>query len=177
MKRWVNALAIFSALLIGAAACSSSDADVQAAAETITNDEPAESEEPAEPATPTTTVDEAQESATELGVASAEPTLGEDFPDIIGVRATQEESGTWRFDVTVSSPYDTPERYADGWRVVDSDGNELGFRLLTHDHASEQPFTRSLNGVEIADDISEVTIQGRDQANGWGGGELSVTLR
>ena len=92
------------------------------------------------------------------------------------MQATQDDSGSWRFDVTVSSPYDTPQRYADAWRVIDPDGNELGIRVLAHDHANEQPFTRSQTGIEIADDISEVTVQGRDRSNGWGGGELVVAL-
>jgi hypothetical protein len=39
------------------------------------------------------------------------------FPDIVDVAVTA-EGGTFRFDVTVSSPYDTPERYADAWRIV-----------------------------------------------------------
>ena len=36
--------------------------------------------------------------------------------------------------------------YADGWRVLDMDGNELGMRVLHHPHVDEQPFTRSLSG-------------------------------
>ena len=35
----------------------------------------------------------------------------------------------------------------DAWRVLDPDGNELGVRILTHDHANEQPFTRSQGGI------------------------------
>ena len=119
---------------------------------------------------------DSSDDALRTGSAAGEATFGEDFPDIIAVQATQDDSGSWRFDVTVSSPYDTPQRYADAWRVVDPDGNELGIRVLAHDHANEQPFTRSQTGIEIADDISEVTVQGRDRSNGWGGGELVVAL-
>ncbi len=112
----------------------------------------------------------------DAGTTSTTPSLSDDFPDIIAVQATPEDGGTWRFDVTVSSPYDTPQRYADAWRVLDPDGNELGIRVLTHDHANEQPFTRSQTGISIPDEVTTVTVQGRDQANGWGGGELVVTL-
>ncbi|KAG1647558.1 hypothetical protein GQR58_030503 [Nymphon striatum] len=63
------------------------------------------------------------------------------FPDVVAVNAIQADDGTYRFDVTLSSPYDSPERYADGWRILGPDGTELGVRFLTHDHASEQPFT------------------------------------
>ena len=100
----------------------------------------------------------------------------DDFPDILAAQATPEGDGAWRFDVTVSSPYDTPERYADAWRVVGPDGTEYGIRELTHDHASEQPFTRSQTGIVIPTDVTVVTVEGRDQANGWGGGALTVDL-
>lgn len=97
------------------------------------------------------------------------------YPDVLEVQATP-EGDTWAFAVTMSSPYDSPERYADAWRVLAPDGTELGVRVLTHDHAGEQPFTRSLNGVEIPPGITEVTIEGRDQLNGWGGDTVTVTL-
>ncbi len=99
-----------------------------------------------------------------------------EFPDILAAQATQADDGSWRFDVTVSSPYDTPERYADAWRVVGPDGSEYGIRVLTHDHASEQPFTRSQSGIEIPEDVASVTIEGRDLVNGWGGGTLELDL-
>lgn len=51
--------------------------------------------------------------------------------------------------VTLSSPYDTPDRYAHGWRVLASDGTELGEHTLAHDHAGEQPCTRTQSGLEI----------------------------
>ena len=105
----------------------------------------------------------------------AAPTTSE-FPDILAAQATKTGDGTWRFDVTVSSPYDSPERYADAWRVLGADGTEYGIRVLTHDHASEQPFTRSQSGIEIPDGVMTVTIEGRDLANGWGGGTLELQL-
>lgn len=98
------------------------------------------------------------------------------FPDVLDATATQADDGTWTFNVTLSSPYDTPEQYADAWRVVDVDGNELGIRILGHDHATEQPFTRSHSGIVIPDGITSVTIEGRDQTNGWGGNFLEFDL-
>ncbi|CAN5672859.1 hypothetical protein BH18ACT7_BH18ACT7_24970 [soil metagenome] len=100
----------------------------------------------------------------------------QEFPDIVEVRAARESGGTYSFDVTVSSPYDTPERYADGWRVLGPDNEVYGEHELTHDHASEQPFTRTQSGVEIPDGVQTVTIEGRDQANGYGGGTVEVEL-
>jgi hypothetical protein len=97
-------------------------------------------------------------------------------PDVVSAVVELEADGTYRFEVTISSPYDTPERYADAWRVLSPDGTQLAIRELLHDHADEQPFTRDLSGVEIPDDISVVTIQGRDLVNGWGGDTVEVNL-
>lgn len=98
------------------------------------------------------------------------------FPDIVMVDVTSSGGDSFDFDVTVSSPYDTPERYADGWRIMTPEGVVLGEHMLTHDHASEQPFTRSQNGVQIPADITEVVVEGRDQANGYGGQTRTVKL-
>jgi len=97
------------------------------------------------------------------------------FPDVVNVVATKADGG-WTFDVTLSSPYDTPERYADAWRVVGSDGTVFGVRELDHDHAAEQPFTRSLADVQIPDDVKMVVVEGRDQVSGYGGTTFEVTL-
>jgi len=99
-----------------------------------------------------------------------------DFPAVIAAEAAPGDDGTWRFSVTISSPYDSPERYADAWRVLDPTGAELGVRVLTHDHAGEQPFTRSLAGVTIDAKVETVTIEGRDLVNGWGGTTLELDL-
>ena len=99
----------------------------------------------------------------------ADDTPALDFPTVVAAEATQAADGTWRFDVTLSSPYDTPEHYADAWRVRDQSGSRIyGVRELAHHHANEQPFTRSLSGVEIPDGVTVVWIEGRDSENGWG---------
>ena len=98
------------------------------------------------------------------------------FPDIIGAEITSNADGTFDIAVTVSSPYDTPERYADAWRVLGPDGEELGVRELAHDHQNEQPFTRSLSNVAIPETVEVVTIEGRDQVYGYGGGTLEVEI-
>jgi len=92
------------------------------------------------------------------------------------VAVTRQADGTFRFAVTLESRYDSPERYADGWRILTLEGEELGVRVLTHDHANEQPFTRSLAGVRIPSGVRAVRVQGRDQVSGWGGGTVEVEL-
>lgn len=98
------------------------------------------------------------------------------YPDVINVSVTQTGDARYRFDVTLSSPYDSPERYADAFRVKTAESQTLGVRELLHHHANEQPFTRSLNNVEIPDGIAEVIVQGRDQTYGYGGAAKSVVL-
>lgn len=139
--------------------------------------------EPAEPAPSTPAAASTPEPApTEEPdpTATAEPDLTdlpeELFPDVLAAEATEMQPGVWSFSVTLSSPYDTPQRYADAWRVLAPDGTELGVRILGHDHANEQPFTRSLTGVEIPEDVTTVTIEGRDQISGWGGATVDLEL-
>lgn len=97
------------------------------------------------------------------------------YPDVVDVSISGDGS-SYNFVVTMSSPYDSPERYADAWRVIGDDGQVYGLRELVHDHANEQPFTRSLEGVEIPEEVTSVTVQGRDQMYGWGGGVVEVNL-
>lgn len=114
--------------------------------------------------------------ATATAVPTGETAQNDLFPDVVAVEIEPEGEGRYTFHVTLSSPYDSPARYADGWRVVDPSGTVLGERILLHDHASEQPFTRSLAGVAIPADVEEVTVQGRDQLSGYGGAAMVVPV-
>ncbi len=98
------------------------------------------------------------------------------YPDVIDVSVSATGDDRFTFQVTLSSPYDTPQRYADAFRVMSEEGDTLGVRELLHDHASEQPFTRSLSGVSITPGITRVVVQGRDQAHGYGGETMTVSL-
>ncbi len=102
-------------------------------------------------------------------------TADADFPDVIEAELSG-DGDTYSLEVTMSSEYDTPERYADGWRVLDPEGNELGTMELGHDHASEQPFTRTQSDLEIPDGVETVTIEGHDQKNGYGGATVDVDV-
>ncbi len=98
------------------------------------------------------------------------------FPDVLAARVTARGADSFDFDVTVSSSYDTPRRYADGFRAMGKDGRVFGERKLLHDHASEQPFTRDLHGVRIPPGIGVVLIEARDQKYGYGGKTLELVL-
>lgn len=150
---WHKALLITAALLVGG--CSDSVADSPTSAEVA-----ARSPEP----------------TTTLAAAPAEDQPDQLFPDVVAVDASAEGDNKWTFAVTLSSPYDSPSRYADSWRVRNLDGTVYGMRFLTHDHAAEQPFTRSQSGIEIPPDVLVVVVEGRDQISGWGGATLEYTL-
>lgn len=118
----------------------------------------------------------AERNATPEPTATATPVVfGDQFPEVLAVEITLVNNDNWRFDVTLSSPYDTAERYADAWRVLDDTGKELGIRVLAHDHASEQPFTRS-ETIQVPRRLDMVFVEGRDQDNGWSGQRFEVSM-
>ena len=98
------------------------------------------------------------------------------YPDVIGATARASGIDRFDFDATISSPYDTPRRYADAFRVTSRDGRVFGERILWHDHANEQPFTRDLYGVVIPRGVRIVVIQARDQKYGYGGKSFELAL-
>jgi hypothetical protein len=95
--------------------------------------------------------------------------------DIVKVEATK-SSGNWRFDVTVRHDDTGWDHYADKWDVVGPDGTVYGTRVLAHPHENEQPFTRSLSGVEIPEQVTEVEIRAHDSVHEYGGKMMKVTL-
>lgn len=108
--------------------------------------------------------------------AQAADTPEQRYPDVVAAKVRAAGSGAFDFDVTISSPYDTPQRYADAFRVMARDGSVYGERILLHDHADEQPFTRELYGVRIPRPVRAVVIQARDKRFGYGGRTVEVAL-
>lgn len=98
------------------------------------------------------------------------------YPDVIAVKVQARGADTFDFDVTVSSPYDSAQRYADAFRVSGANGQVYGERMLLHDHAGEQPFTRDLYGVVIPFGVQKVRVQARDRRYGYGGAVVVVAL-
>ncbi|MDE4134537.1 hypothetical protein PXK00_15570 [Phaeobacter sp. QD34_3] len=107
-------------------------------------------------------------------LGTALPALA-DSPRIEGATARQ-NGDSWTISVTLSHPDTGWDHYADGWRVLDDNGAELGLRVLAHPHVTEQPFTRSLSGIAIPDGITKVTIQARCNLDGWGDELFRLTL-
>ncbi|MBK6971782.1 MAG: hypothetical protein IPH26_02060 [Sterolibacteriaceae bacterium] len=114
--------------------------------------------------------------AAAASMALAADAVAQRFPDVVAAKVRAGSAGHFDFDVTVSSPYDTPQRYADAFRVTSKAGGVFGERKLLHDHAGEQPFTRDLYGVAIPPGIRVVLVQARDSEFGYGGATFEVSL-
>ena len=97
-------------------------------------------------------------------------------PVIENVNVTRTAPETYRFSVTIRHPDTGWDHYADAWRVLDMNGNELGIRNLVHPHETEQPFTRSLDGVKVPQGARQVQVQARDLPAGWNAGTTVVDL-
>ena len=96
--------------------------------------------------------------------------------DVTAVKVTPEKEGSYHFEVTVSHDDEGWDHYADSWEVKDSEGTVYGTRTLHHPHVSEQPFTRSLSGVEIPTEVKEVTVRAHDSVHLYGGKTVTVTI-
>ncbi len=66
--------------------------------------------------------------------------------------------------------------YADRFEVLAPDGSVLGTRILHHPHETEQPFTRSLNGLEIPADITQITVRARMKPDGASGATVELAV-
>lgn len=98
--------------------------------------------------------------------------------DPVVKRVTAQKSGMgWRINVTLSHPDSGWDHFADGWEVLDNQGNRLGFRELMHPHVKEQPFTRSLFDIMVPDGTKEVFIRPRCTDGGWAKSLTRVELR
>lgn len=95
---------------------------------------------------------------------------------VVDATLTPSGDGTWRIDVTVAHADEGWDHYADAWEVLAPDGTVLGTRTLLHPHETEQPFTRSLAGLELPADVAEVTIRAHDGVHGYGGAELTLAV-
>jgi hypothetical protein len=91
--------------------------------------------------------------------------------------AAEKQRADWVFHVTLKHGDTGWEHYADAWHIVTGDGKELGKRTLEHPHIDEQPFTRSLAGVNIPADTSVVYVEAHDKVHGWSKRRYEVKLR
>ncbi len=86
------------------------------------------------------------------------------------------DGNRWSVNVTLQHADTGWDHFADNWRIVDSEGNVLGDRVLHHPHVDEQPFTRGLSGVKVPEGITTVYIEAHDKVHGWTPNRLKVDL-
>ncbi len=95
--------------------------------------------------------------------------------EIIKVVLTK-NTGTWRVDVTLKHADEGWKHYADGWRLVDEKGNEIGKRTLYHPHVNEQPFTRSLSGFVMPGNKKIIFVEAHDLKHGWSPNRVKIDM-
>ncbi len=95
---------------------------------------------------------------------------------VLDVKVKAAADGTYRFDVTVRHADAGWDHYADAFEVLSPGGDVLGTRVLLHPHEAEQPFTRSLSGVRIPSELSNVDVRAHDKVHGAGGKVVRVAV-
>ncbi|MGD8783139.1 MAG: hypothetical protein PVF28_06550 [Thioalkalispiraceae bacterium] len=83
----------------------------------------------------------------------------------------------WTFHVTLKHDDEGWKHYADGWRIVDGEGNELGFRKLWHPHENEQPFTRTLASVLVPKGKNIIYVEAHDKVHGWSKQRVRINMK
>lgn len=78
--------------------------------------------------------------------------------EIIKAKAEFTSAQKFNISVTLKHADEGWEHFANAWRVYSSDGKLIGERVLHHPHVKEQPFTRTLLGLSIPSDVSEIKI-------------------
>ncbi|MEQ8397295.1 hypothetical protein [Thalassobaculum sp.] len=112
-----------------------------------------------------------------LTVLAASPAASAGEADVLKVAIMSfAKDGTWTFDVTVRHDDTGWDHYADKWDILGPDGRVLATRVLLHPHETEQPFTRSLDGVVIPPGVSAVTVRAHDTVHGYGGTEVTISI-
>lgn len=106
---------------------------------------------------------------------SEEPGAAAGCADVVSVDITEQASG-YQISATISSADTGWDKYADAFVVRTVEGEVLGTRVLTHPHVDEQPFTRSLGGVEIPDAVATIEVAARDSVDGFCGETMQAQV-
>ncbi|MGC1219174.1 MAG: hypothetical protein WA883_17005 [Phormidesmis sp.] len=110
----------------------------------------------------------ATEAVSDAGPVNASSVNGDSAEGarVTAVEVNGDEASGYTFAVTVESPDEGCERYANWWEVVTEEGDLLYRRILVHSHVDEQPFTRSGGPVIIGAD-EMVLVRSHMQPTGY----------
>jgi len=96
--------------------------------------------------------------------------------EIVAANLRSHSTNHWSVNVTLLHEDAGWDHYADNWRMVDSEGDTLGERVLFHPHVNEKPFSRGLSDIEIPADTTTVYIEAHDKVHGWTPKRLKVDI-
>ena len=105
----------------------------------------------------------------------AQPAAHAGEADVIDARMTCAD-GTCSVTATVRHADSGWDHYADHFRVLTDDDQEIARRVLCHPHVDEQPFTRGLGSVRVPDGAGQVWIEAHDSVHGYGGKRLRLAV-
>ena len=107
---------------------------------------------------------------------TASITIAAGEADVIAVEARYNGGNSFQIITTVKHSDTGWDHYANGWEIVDENGQVLGKRVLYHPHENEQPFTRS-HTLDIPATVNTITVRALDSVHGSGGKTVSVKLQ
>ena len=96
--------------------------------------------------------------------------------NVMEVKVKKSGQNSYSFTVTVLHKDTGWQHYANKWDIIGAEGEVLGTRILHHPHVNEQPFARSLSGVEIPENIKTVTVRAHDSVHEYGGKTVTIQL-
>jgi hypothetical protein len=85
-------------------------------------------------------------------------------------------AGAYRFAVSVQSPDQGCDQYADWWEVLTDEGELVYRRVLLHSHVQEQPFVRSGGPVNVDPDAI-LWVRAHMHPGGYGGTAFRGSVR
>ena len=96
--------------------------------------------------------------------------------DVLSVQLKETAPGVFTVTAEVEHPDEGWDHFANAWDVLTPDGEVIATRPLAHPHMNEQPFIRSLSGVEIPRDVAQITVRAQDSVHGFGGATVTVDV-
>lgn len=110
-----------------------------------------------------------------LALSFAAPSAAGSDPATIVAAEARATGADWTVSVTLRHGDTGRADYADGWRIVTEEGAVLATRALAHPHVSEQPFTRSLSGLDLPTG-TPLFIESSTNVTGWSGARHPLAL-